>query len=377
MSISVMNNEPVSVWRTIATIVVSSVAGGGVLALSGFAEGFIAFPAFVAVHQAIYPPAIHGKVAMTALTSVVPVLLAALGGLFGTLTIAILTAVRWGSQSPGKDLRQLLKAGCLGTALGVITGLPGGLALGWRLQPTHLGLFVGYFYGTSLCFLLGLIISLIVAARRNRSGRPEASRFPGDRARRYPSVAWRIASASLGAAYFAACAAFLINTESAGEREARARKDSIAKATLTIAGQTTPQFLVTTTDGSTVDSASKRAGPLLVNFFATWCGPCQSELARLEPEIWQRYKARGLHVLVIGVGETNEAASAFRAKRGFSFPIAPDADREVFSRFAKDTIPRNYLIRSDGRIAYQSVGYTETSFDELVDAIKRELAQPR
>ena len=64
-------------------------------------------------------------------------------------------------------------------------------------------------------------------------------------------------------------------------------------------------------------------------------------------------------------------------QRWFSFPIAPDADREVFSRFAKDTIPRNYLIRSDGRIAYQSVGYTETLFDELEHAIKRELAQPQ
>ncbi len=75
---------------------------------------------------------------------------------------------------------------------------------------------------------------------------------------------------------------------------------------------------------------------------------------------------------MIGVGESNETVSAFRANGGFSFPIAPDADREVFSRFAKDTIPRNYLIRSDGRIAYQSVGYTETLFDELEHAIKRE-----
>jgi hypothetical protein len=47
----------------------------------------------------------------------------------------------------------------------------------------------------------------------------------------------------------------------------------------------------------------------------------------------------------------------------------------VFARFATGYIPRNYLIRTDGRIAYQSVGYTETSFAELEDAIKRELPQ--
>ena len=62
---------------------------------------------------------------------------------------------------------------------------------------------------------------------------------------------------------------------------------------------------------------------------------------------------------------------------GLSFPIAADPERQVFARFATDTIPRNYLIGTDGRIAYQSVGYTETLFAELEEAIKRELTQPK
>ena len=134
-----------------------------------------------------------------------------------------------------------------------------------------------------------------------------------------------------------------------------------------------PVFLVTTTDGKTFDSGSKRGGPILVNFFATWCGPCLSELARLEPEIWQKYKHRGLTVIVIGVGEQDETVAEFRTKHDLSFPIAADPERHLFARFATDTIPRNFLIRADGRIAYQSVGYSETSFAELEEAIKREL----
>ena len=121
---------------------------------------------------------------MTALTSVVPVLLAVLGGLFGTLTIGILIALRLEVAKPWQGPAQLLKAGALGTALGVITGLPGGLALGWRLQPTHVGLFAGYFYGTSLCFLLGLIISPIASARRNRLARSDPAAAPHERGRR-------------------------------------------------------------------------------------------------------------------------------------------------------------------------------------------------
>ena len=145
----------------------------------------------------------------------------------------------------------------------------------------------------------------------------------------------------------------------------------IANATLTTDGAGgTGIPVVTTTDGMTFDSGSKRGGPVLVNFFATWCGPCQSELARLEPEIWQRYRDRGLTVIVIGVGEQDEAVGEFRSKHGLSFPIAADPEQQVFARFATGYIPRNYLIGTDGRIAYQSVGYTETSFTELEEAIK-------
>ena len=70
----------------------------------------------------------------------------------------------------------------------------------------------------------------------------------------------------------------------------------------------------------------------------------------------------------------------FRTKRQAvpsSVPYAADPERQVFTSFATDTIPRNYLIRADGRIAYQSVGYTERSFDDLEQAIQRELAQPQ
>jgi peroxiredoxin len=371
----VMNNGPLSVWRRIAGIVGSGITGGIALALAGFVEGLIAFPAFTTVHHAIYPPRIYGTVFVTALHSGLPVVLAFLGGLFGGLTITILIGLARGSESPWRSLGQLLKGALPGTALGVIAGVLGGLALGWWRSPTQIGLFMGYFYGTCLCFLLGLVVSLIRPARRNRIRSRKQGDLPDYRIRQAPSVAWRIAMVCLTVGYAAACAGVLVFKERSDLPAARARESSIAKATLTRTGQMAPEFLVTTTDGKTFDSGSKRGGPVLVNFFATWCGPCQSELARLEPEIWQRYRDRGLNVIVIGVGEHDEAVGEFRTKHGLSLPFAADPESQVFGRFATGTIPRNYLIRADGLIAYQSVGYSETSFSELEAAVKRELAQ--
>jgi len=181
--------------------------------------------------------------------------------------------------------------------------------------------------------------------------------------------------ACLALGYVATCAAVLVLKERAGGP--KARKALIANTTLTKTGQVSPGFLVATTDGNTFDSESKRVGPALVNFFATWCGPCQSELTRLEPEIWQRYRDRGLNIIVIGVGEQAEAVGEFRTKHSLSFPMAADPVNQVFTKFATSYIPRNYLIRTDGRIVYQSVGYTATSFTELEEAIKRELAKPQ
>jgi peroxiredoxin len=376
VSSSVRKNGPLSVWRTIALIVGSGITGGIALALAGFVEGLIAFPAFSTVHQAVYPGT-EGKVVITGVSSGLPVILAFLGGVVGGSTIAILMGRHQRSESPWRSLGQLLKDALRGTAVGVIAGVLGGLALGWSISPTHGGLFMGYFYGTSLCFLLGLIVSLIGSAREDRIRWRAHSELPDDRVARAPapSVAWKTAMACLAVGYVATCAGVLVLKERAGGP--KARKALIADTTLTKTGQMAPVFVVTTTDGQTFDSGSKRGGPVLVNFFATWCGPCQSELARLEPEIWQRYRDRGLTVIVIGVGEQDEAVAEFRTKHGLSFPMAADPENQVFRRFATSYIPRNYLIPTDGRIAYQSVGYTKTSFTELEEAIEHELTQPQ
>jgi len=143
--------------------------------------------------------------------------------------------------------------------------------------------------------------------------------------------------------------------------------------TLTKTGQVVPDFSVTTIEGKVVRIAELRGKIVLINFFATWCGPCMGEMPHVEKEIWLKMRSEHLVVLAIGREHSTEELVKFNKEKGFTFLIAPDPKREVYRLFAKQFIPRNYLIGRDGKIIYQSMGYSEEEFGKLVELIRTQL----
>ena len=140
-------------------------------------------------------------------------------------------------------------------------------------------------------------------------------------------------------------------------------------------GPQAPDFTLTTVDGQPVCLSGQRGRMVLINFFATWCGPCQQELPELE-RIWQEFRDQdGFAMLVIGRQESAETLQAFRAQRGFTFPLAADPNRMAFDGFAGQGIPRTYLISRDGRILRECVGYRPQEILELTNLLRSELAR--
>ena len=109
---------------------------------------------------------------------------------------------------------------------------------------------------------------------------------------------------------------------------------------------------------------------VLVEFFATWCPPCQKELAEVQQKLWPKFKDnKNFQMLVIGREHTDAELAKYNEKKGFTFPLYPDKNRAIFGAFAKNLIPRTYLIGKDGKVMYAGKGYTEEEFAGLMDKI--------
>lgn len=139
-------------------------------------------------------------------------------------------------------------------------------------------------------------------------------------------------------------------------------------------GDSMPAFTIVSDDGRQFSSAALKGKVVLINLFATWCPPCQTELAQVQSVLWPKYKDNASFVmLVIGREHTDAELKEYNQKKGFTFPLYPDRDRKIFDTFAKSLIPRSYLINKEGKVIMSTTGYTEAEFAQLMKMIDQAL----
>lgn len=148
---------------------------------------------------------------------------------------------------------------------------------------------------------------------------------------------------------------------------------SPAETTLTAVGEVAPDFTVATLDGGTFTLAEKRGQLVLVNWFATWCPPCQAEMPHLQKEVWEKFGPRGLTMISVAREENADVVAPFVAKYAVTWPFGLDPERQAYAKYAEAYIPRNTLIGPDGRILFQSEGFDKVDFSAMIAAIEAAL----
>jgi len=129
--------------------------------------------------------------------------------------------------------------------------------------------------------------------------------------------------------------------------------------------QPAPDFELKTLDGDKVRLSELRK-PVLLSFWASWCGPCRRELPRLE-KLNAEYKSKGL--VILGVNdEEKSTARKFLAKEGLSIPTLDDAARKVHRLYRVRSIPSVFLIDASGKVVKFFKGAREEA--ELRAALK-------
>ncbi|MBK9472332.1 MAG: TlpA family protein disulfide reductase [bacterium] len=148
-----------------------------------------------------------------------------------------------------------------------------------------------------------------------------------------------------------------------------------AETTLTKVGQDAPAFTVATLGGEPFSLGAQKGKVVLVNWFATWCGPCKAEMPHLKDRVWEAFKGNPDFVM-ISISREEDAAKVapFVAERALPWTIGLDTDRTAYARYAEAYIPRNHVIGRDGRIVFQSEGFEEAEFAAMITAIAGELA---
>ena len=119
------------------------------------------------------------------------------------------------------------------------------------------------------------------------------------------------------------------------------------------AKQPAPDFTVYDAEGNAHKLSDFRGKPVILNFWATWCGYCKMEM----PDFNEKYQEYGeeVHFLMVnvtdGAQETVETASAFVAEEGYSFPVYYDTGLEAASAYNTSGLPVTYFIDAEGNFA--------------------------
>ena len=135
------------------------------------------------------------------------------------------------------------------------------------------------------------------------------------------------------------------------------------------AGAPAPAFQLNSNGGRPVSLGSLRGQIVLVNFWASWCGPCRKEMPILE-QLNRQYRNKGVTLVGVNVEPDSAAATDWLKATPVSFPILFDVDSKVSKLYQVEGMPNTVILDRKGNVRYIHRGYSAGAENEYLDQIR-------
>ncbi|MEO0996784.1 MAG: TlpA disulfide reductase family protein [Pseudomonadota bacterium] len=140
-------------------------------------------------------------------------------------------------------------------------------------------------------------------------------------------------------------------------------------ASSSLDGQQAPDFSLQSFSGETLSLSGYRGDVVMINFWATWCGPCRQEMPILD-ELYSRYSRAGFQLLGVNIDDEPERAKDMLRELGVSFPVVFDNRKEVSDLYSVQAMPLSVMVDREGLVRYVHYGYKPGYEDKYLDQIR-------
>ena len=127
-------------------------------------------------------------------------------------------------------------------------------------------------------------------------------------------------------------------------------------ASSTLEGQSAPDFVLKSSAGNNLRLSEYRGDVVMINFWATWCGPCRQEMPLLD-DLYGRYQRVGFTLLGVNIDDDSRRAMKMIEELGVKFPVLFDESKEVSKLYAVDAMPVTILVDREGTVRHVHHGY--------------------
>lgn len=134
-------------------------------------------------------------------------------------------------------------------------------------------------------------------------------------------------------------------------------------------GQAAPDFVLKSSTGENLRLSEYRGDVVMINFWATWCGPCRQEMPLLD-ELYTRYERVGFNLLGVNIDDDSRRAMQMIEELGVNFPVLFDARKEVSKLYEVEAMPVTVLVDREGIVRYVHHGYKPGYEDKYLDQVR-------